>query len=179
MATIEIYSPSSHSQIVDTGTTIVAEAKVSNYGRAWGYAQMIIGGAVRASGSIESLRNGAENQIVRATYYIGANHEGDTLTVSAYLYEVTAGGSVIKSLTSPHVNFRIYVRQPPPVQLPWFETWDEFNNGDDWGGNGNGSGKRQRQTGKRQTEVMAATVKMEIPQITSEAEAQEPRRLKP
>jgi len=132
MATIEIYSPSSHSQTVDTGTTIVAEARVSNYGRAWGYAQMIIGGAVRASGSIESLRNGAENQIVRATYYIGANHGGDTLTVSAYLYEVTAGGSVIKSLTSPHNNFRIYVRQPwtpppPPVLPPWYDPWSEYN----------------------------------------------------
>ena len=116
MATIEISSPSSHSQTVDTGTTIVAEASVLNTG-SWGYAQMIIGGAVRASGSITACRPGV-NTNVTATYYIGANHAGASpLTVSAYLYEVTSGGSVIKSITSPHNNFRIYVRQP------WVPPW--------------------------------------------------------
>jgi hypothetical protein len=119
MATIEISSPSSHSQVVDARTTIIAEASVMNTG-SWGYAQMIIGGQVRASGSITACRPGVYTN-VRATYYIGTNHEGDSpLTVSAYLYEVTSGGSVIKSLGTPHTNFRIYVRQPwtqptPPV----------------------------------------------------------------
>ena len=128
MATIEISSPSSHSQTVDTGTPIVAEASVLNTG-SWGYAQMIIGGAVRASGSITACRPGV-NTNVTATYYIGANHAGASpLTVSAYLYEVTAGGSVIKSITSPHNNFRIYVRQPwtpppPPVLPPWIDPWE-------------------------------------------------------
>jgi len=126
MATVNIYGPSSHSQTVDTGTTIVAEATVVNGGTGMGYATMVIGGAVLAQGNRVNIA-GKRSATVRATYYLGSNYAGQTLSVSAYLYEVTQGGSVIKSITSPHNNFRIYVRKPyvppPPVQPPWYDPW--------------------------------------------------------
>ena len=117
MATIEVYSPSSHSQTVDVPATIEAKADVTNYGGAWGYARMRLTGGPYPFGFIEygdivGIRPGLSEN-VSATYPLSNRHQGVRLLVEARLERVTPYGSSISVIGEDHLNFRIYVR------LPW------------------------------------------------------------
>jgi hypothetical protein len=144
MATIEIYGPSSHSQTVDVPATIEAKADVTNHGGAFGYARMFISSVgFQEWGNVVGIGRG-KTYPVRATYRIGTNYEGQTLTVAAHLYEVTAYGSVIRHIGTPHLNFRITVEKPyvPPYIEPWYWEEEEQEQDDDTGNGtgGNGTG---------------------------------------
>ena len=137
MATIEIYGPSRHSQIVDVPATIIAEASVLNTGGAWGYVRMRLTGGPYPFGFIEygdivGIRPGLSEN-VRATYSLTSRHEGETLVADARLEQVTAYGSAITQIGEDHPDFLIYIRSqtpyvpptpPKPQPQPW-PPWDE------------------------------------------------------
>ena len=111
MATIDIYSPSSHSQTVYAPATVTARAEVTNYGRGWGYARMRINDTY---GPINSIRPGVTIN-VRTSAGIYTWMEGQTITANIELLEVTSSGERIRVMTD-HRNFRITVaQQTPPV----------------------------------------------------------------
>ena len=115
MATIEISSPSSHSQAVYAPATIVANVSVTNYGGAWGYARMMLTSPdFTIYGDILGIRPGV-TETLSVTHPLGTQYEGRALYVAAHLYEVTPYGSIIRNVGTPHTDFRIYVIHP----------WDE------------------------------------------------------
>jgi hypothetical protein len=125
MATIEISSPSSHSQTVDAPGTIVVEADVTNTGGLWGYARIqITEQRFIRYGSIVPIGPGRTEK-VSVTYSFSRAYEGDSFQVAGHLYEMTAYGQVIRHIGTPHLDARIYVRERyvsppyvPPVIVP-------------------------------------------------------------
>jgi len=112
MATIDTYSPSSHWQYVVPPGTIEAEADVTNTGGEFGYARMFISSVdFQKWGDVVGIGRGRTHQ-VRVTYPLGGSYVGQTVTVAAHLYEVTAYGSVIRHIGAPHLGFRIFVEFP-------------------------------------------------------------------
>jgi len=94
MASIIINGPSSHTFDATTTDVITASAVVANNGDRTGYARMLIEGSPSGAGDLTSIPPGPP-VTVTATANLAEHHAGQSRTLTARLYEMTAENKVI------------------------------------------------------------------------------------